>query len=359
VIGRRRSIRAAAGATLLALSVGGHAAADAAPAELAGTSPGERAAIEALCGSDRSPIAYRLCLVNQVVGLGRTARKPDLSIVPPDRRQQIDDACSGEEIPAERFRCERQHLAAAGLPVRDEPGGGPLRTEVAAASQTPAAAGIPRGETIAALPFFSLDNWRRERPPMPPSHGGAALSAAALYDRVWPSVYVVTASDQPLALAERSSRAMGSAVAVSSHVLLTNCHIVNGRPQIMLSQHGKTAPATLVYADPAGDRCFLRVDTMMLQPVPGIGRFTDLHVGEPVFSLGTPNGLELSFGEGLVAGLRQNEGERFVQNSAPSWHGSSGGGLFDARGNLVGITTLGGTAAPNLNFAIAAEDFWP
>ena len=38
--------------------------------------------------------------------------------------------------------------------------------------------------------------------------------------------------------------------------------------------------------------------------------------------------------------------------------GSSGGGLFDDRGNLIGITTLASIGYQNLNFAVAAGDFW-
>ncbi len=49
---------------------------------------------------------------------------------------------------------------------------------------------------------------------------------------------------------------------------------------------------------------------------------------------------------------------RFVQTTAPISHGSSGGGLFDGHGNLVGITTMTLTGTQNINFAIPAEDFW-
>jgi hypothetical protein len=49
---------------------------------------------------------------------------------------------------------------------------------------------------------------------------------------------------------------------------------------------------------------------------------------------------------------------RYVQTSAPISPGSSGGGLFDERGNLLGITSFKIDDAENLNFAIAAEDFW-
>lgn len=98
---------------------------------------------------------------------------------------------------------------------------------------------------------------------------------------------------------------------------------------------------------------------MILHPVQGVRRVEDIKIGEPVYSIGTEAGLERSFGAGIVSGIRQWEGVRIVQNSAPTWHGSSGGGLFDSRGNLVGITTAISTIAANLNFSIAAEEFWP
>ena len=44
-----------------------------------------------------------------------------------------------------------------------------------------------------------------------------------------------------------------------------------------------------------------------------------------------------------------------MQSTAPTAPGSSGGGLFDARGNLVGITTSGVGRGESLNFALAAE----
>jgi hypothetical protein len=327
--------------------------------ELAGTSPGERAAIESLCGSERSAMARQMCESNQVLGLARRGRKPDLSVAPPDERAAIEKTC-GQPIPADRFACERAKLTAAGLPVRNEAGGGPLRAEIAATGQVMAPVPVPHAvASPSGFPTFALTQWRRMRPPMPPEREGPALSPAALYDRVAPSVYIVVASDQPVELAEREGHAQGSAVAITDHVLLTNCHVVAGRPNIRITQHGLSGRATILYADPAGDRCFLKTDEMAVHPIHGVRRFDSLKVGEPVFSLGTPSGLELSFGEGLVAGLRLNEGVRMIQNSAPSWHGSSGGGLFDARGNLVGITTSGSTTVANMNFSIAAEDFWP
>jgi len=340
------------------LALAGPAHAESELLGLAGTSPGERAAIVAVCKMGRGAIES-LCYANQLAMLARLGRKPDMSPASASQRAAIIAACSNKRNPGERFGCERAQLAAAGLPVRDEAGAGPLHIEFATSAPPTASQRLLTNEQPVSMPFFSLEKWRNERPAMPPARAGAAMRPSELYARVAPSVYIVLASDHAIELAERTAQAQGSAVAVTDRILLTNCHVVTGRPQISLAQQGQTGRATLVYADPGGDRCFLRSDTMPVHPIQGVRRFDDLAVGEPVFSLGAPVGLELSFGEGMVSGLREFEGVRVVQNSAPSWHGSSGGGLFDARGNLVGITTAASSTVPNLNFSIAAEDFWP
>lgn len=288
----------------------------------------------------------------------RLGRKPDLSVASSAQRQSISQACAGQHLPGERFACERTQLVAAGLPVRNEAGGGALHMDLAAAPGS-GAPNLLRPQQAVSLPFFSLEKWRQERPAMPPARNSEMLSPVALNEKVAPSVYVVMASDHAIELVTRTEHSQGSAVAVTDHILLTNCHVIAGRPQISVSQDGASARAKLIYGDPAGDRCFLQVDGMVLHPVQGVRRANDLRVGETVYSVGTPAGLERSFGEGLVAGLRDWEGVRIVQNSAPSWFGSSGGGLFDGRGNLAGITTAISSIVPNTSFSIAADDFWP
>ena len=100
------------------------------------------------------------------------------------------------------------------------------------------------------------------------------------------------------------------------------------------------------------------VEKSLLTPIKGIRKFDDLVVGEKVYTVGAPIGLERTLGEGIISGLRKFEGEKLIQTSAPISSGSSGGGLFDTRGNLIGITTFLLYEAQNLNFAIAAEQYW-
>jgi hypothetical protein len=65
--------------------------------------------------------------------------------------------------------------------------------------------------------------------------------------------------------------------------------------------------------------------------------------------------LELSLSAGLVSQLRGAEGAPLVQTTAPIAPGSSGGGLFDERGRLVGLTTFQRERGQNVNFALPAE----
>jgi S1-C subfamily serine protease len=60
----------------------------------------------------------------------------------------------------------------------------------------------------------------------------------------------------------------------------------------------------------------------------------------------------------LLSGLRRMDGIEYVQITAPVSEGSSGGGLFDDRGNLIGVTTFTVRDSQSLNFAIAASEFW-
>jgi len=192
-----------------------------------------------------------------------------------------------------------------------------------------------------------------------PSHiDRELLSAAAVFKKVDPSVFVVYAS-RSLADARDHHYAQGSAVAVSEHQLLTNCHVVTGRPVIRLLRDDTELVATLVAEDKQADRCILQSEGAPLTPIAGIRSFKDLAVGEHVFAVGTPVGLDHTLTQGIVSGLRKINGRNLVQTDTPLSPGNSGGGLFDESGNLVGITTLASRPGfQNLNFAIAASDFW-
>ncbi len=189
----------------------------------------------------------------------------------------------------------------------------------------------------------------------PASTNGAVLEPTALFKKLSGSVFQLEATRE-------HGTSQGSAVAISSTELLTNCHVVEGALRLALKQSKKVWPARVTRADPATDRCVISAAGAPLQPVVGVRSYESLEVGEAAYTLGSPVGLELTLSNGIVSGRREEKGHRYVQTTAPISPGSSGGGLFDARGNLIGITTLALVGRDHLNqslnFAIAADAFW-
>ena len=181
-----------------------------------------------------------------------------------------------------------------------------------------------------------------------------ALGGPKLYQKLSPSVLLVAAK-------RAVGFAQGSGVAISPTLVLTNCHVVEGAQKVTLIQQQKEWPAVLKQSDPKGDRCVLEAAGASFSPIAGVRAYADLKVGEPLYALGAPSGLDLSLTDGILSARREHEGVRYVQTTTPISPGSSGGGLFDARGNLVGITTLTFVGEKQLNQALnfaIAEMFW-
>lgn len=186
--------------------------------------------------------------------------------------------------------------------------------------------------------------------------GDSELRAQDVFRRVSGAVFVVAAVTDR-GPARDFGVNQGSAVAISGRHLLTNCHVVRGADVVFILREGSVLKADVISANADADRCVLRAETDLPVFVT-VRPFADLNVGENVYSIGAPRGLELTMASGIVSSKRTFDGgTRMIQTSAPISPGSSGGGLFDAYGHLVGITTISRREAQNVNFAIPAEDY--
>jgi S1-C subfamily serine protease len=177
------------------------------------------------------------------------------------------------------------------------------------------------------------------------TRGGPDLRAEEVFDKAAAAVYVV-----------KADRRLGSAVAISDSELLTNCHVTGDLAEVKIARAKDEQSAKVVSRAAEADRCVLRVTTKLPSWVT-VRPYDDIKVGERAITIGTPQGLELTAAEGIVSSKRTYNQSRVIQTSAPISQGSSGGGLFDARGHLLGITTFYVKAGQNLNFAVAAEEF--
>ncbi len=176
------------------------------------------------------------------------------------------------------------------------------------------------------------------------------LAPEVLFEKVSPSVWVVRTQD-----AQGRPLAMGSAVVIADGRLVTNCHVLAQAHGVAVARENVTYGATLEHADAERDLCLLKVANFSAPAVP-IAPPESLRVGARVFAIGNPRGLETTISDGLLSGLRRGERDGFeaLQITVPISRGSSGGGLFDAQGRLIGITTFMLRDAQNVNFALPA-----
>ena len=142
----------------------------------------------------------------------------------------------------------------------------------------------------------------------------------------------------------------GSGVVVKEGgYILTNYHVLeNGNVYQVLMPDGEYADAEYIGADSTLDIGVLRVESDQLEPVE-IGSVADLVVGSTVVAIGNPGGETLAntVTQGIVSALERDvrgsntkRAVSYIQHDAAISSGSSGGGLFDYRGRLVGINTL-------------------
>lgn len=180
-----------------------------------------------------------------------------------------------------------------------------------------------------------------------------ALTPAELFAKVAPSVWRVRTYDK-----EGLPLGLGSAVVVAPETLVTNCHVLRKAERFVLLHDNLSLPGTLDLWDAARDVCQVKARGLNA-PAVVLGETRGLLVGQNVYALGSPAGLELTLSAGLVSSLRRDEDQRLmmIQTSAPISPGSSGGGLFDDHARLIGLTTmtLASASAQNLNFALPVD----
>ena len=159
----------------------------------------------------------------------------------------------------------------------------------------------------------------------------------------------------------------GSGVVVGEYEVVTNCHVLGKAADVAVRQAADWSvretyrmAASLLARNDERDLCLLFVDELPEPPAAQaaqLGAAKVLSVGEEVYAVGAPAGLELSLSRGIVSQLRGAFGKRsapLVQTDAAISPGSSGGGLFNQAGELVGITTFK-WRGESLNFALPAE----
>jgi S1-C subfamily serine protease len=130
--------------------------------------------------------------------------------------------------------------------------------------------------------------------------------------------------------------------------VITNMHVIAGAQEATVKlADGRDYPASLVGASPAHDIAVLKISPTGKPLVPvAIGTSDDLRVGQKVFAIGNPFGLDWTLTTGIVSALDRsldNESggviRHLIQTDAAINPGNSGGPLLDSTGRLIGVNT--------------------
>ncbi len=171
----------------------------------------------------------------------------------------------------------------------------------------------------------------------------AAADYTALFDYTAPAVVMV-----------ESGSGSGAGFLVSPAGYVATCsHVLDGDSTVSLAFfNGKEMAGKVIWDNPEMDLALLQVDVMNL-PSLRLGNPEALRVGDEVFTVGAPLGLDYSLARGLVSGAkREIEGVEHLQLDVPLNPGNSGGPLLNLQGEVVGICVSMEPEAQGITFAV-------
>jgi len=176
-----------------------------------------------------------------------------------------------------------------------------------------------------------------------------AKTAAEVFHEVSASVVVIYNYDAGGKLQSR-----GSGIVLPSGNVATNYHVIEKAGKLTVLYQGREYLAKPGYADRFRDVCSLVVSGLQGSQI-SFGDTNQLKVGNKVYAIGAPQGFELTFSDGIISGLRAVDKGYYIQSTAPISIGSSGGGLFDENGRMIGMPTYFFKQGEHLNFALPVE----
>lgn len=157
---------------------------------------------------------------------------------------------------------------------------------------------------------------------------------------------------------EGTQLALGSGFLINPDgLVVTNNHVVSKAQQISVQlADGREFEAAVVGRDPGTDVALLRLPGAKDLPTVTLGDSDDLEVGDWVVAIGNPYQLDLSVTNGIISArersLGKGEYEEFLQTNAQIHPGSSGGPLFDMKGDVIGVTSQIDSRGPGIGFAV-------
>jgi S1-C subfamily serine protease len=178
----------------------------------------------------------------------------------------------------------------------------------------------------------------------------AGTTASAIAKRTLPSVVM-------LVLETNRGEVMGSGFVIAPNIVVTNNHVVKGARRGVVKFVGRDAPyqiSRFTAFDPFNDLALVAITA---PDVPSLTLRPDSspELGDEIYVIGNPEGLEATFSRGNISGFRRRDGHDWLQITAPISHGSSGGPVLNASGEVIGVAVATLSNGQNLNFAVPAK----
>ena len=245
-------------------------------------------------------------------------------------------------------------------------GGGQVKGEIL--KRDPSIVVVDLGFDVLSIPQTEILEIRKEKniPEETPTRfkdkQGLLYTAKPLIEK---STVEGVSSFAPAVVVVRSPSGLGSGFLINKlGYLVTNFHVIMGQKHISVTRFKKSGAelkriihknVRIVALDPFHDLAVLQVQGKLDEPFLPIVFSPEEkpRVGEKVFVIGNPLGLERSVSEGVVSHTARNFGGRlYLQVDASVNPGNSGGPLFNSRGEAIGVINMGARSMQGLNFAI-------
>jgi hypothetical protein len=176
-----------------------------------------------------------------------------------------------------------------------------------------------------------------------------AQKAQQVAQSTFPSVVLLVMEDenaQPISL--------GSGFFVRDGIVATNLHVIEKAARgyaKLVGHNSKIDIAGFLAVDPVHDLVLLSV-TGSKAPSLVLGDSSKVVIGDEVFAVGNPQGLEGTFSQGIISSIRQMGSDTLLQTTAPISPGSSGGPVVNDQAKVVGVAAATLKEGQNLNFAV-------
>ena len=177
------------------------------------------------------------------------------------------------------------------------------------------------------------------------------FASSIIAKKIFPSTISVVAEDN-----NGQALSLGSGFMIEDDIAVTNFHVIEGASSgyiKFINQEGIYEILGVTAYNPKFDLALIKVDKLN-NPTLELS-VTNIDIGDKVYAVGNPLGLEGTFSDGMLSGVRDFEDLTVFQITAPISPGSSGGPVTDDEGNVIGVATFNAAGGQNLNFVIPSK----